>query len=64
MGGSIGFLKGSLFIYLKYNCEGGSVGFFKGLLFVYLKYNCKGGSVGFLKDRYLSILSKIVREVL
>ena len=36
-GGGVGFLKGSLFIYLKYNCEGGSVGFLKGSLFIYLK---------------------------
>ena len=44
---NVGSLKGSLFIYLKYNCVGGSVGILKGSLFTYLKYNSEGGSVEF-----------------
>ena len=62
MGRNIGFLKGLLFTYLKYNCEEGSVGILKGSLLTYLKYNCEEGRVGFLKDRYSSICSTIVGE--
>ena len=64
MGRIVGFLKGLLFIYLKWNCKGRIVGLLKESLVIYLKYNCEGGSVGILKDRYLSIWSYIVREEL